>query len=46
MYKERSAKLSKGRWNVKSKRNARQFVSFEENKRQNNNDNIANDDDS
>ena len=47
MYKETSEKLNKGKWIVKSKRNAGQFASFEENKRQNNNDNnIANDDDS
>ena len=34
MYKEPSAKLSKGRWNVKSKRNAGQFASFKDNQRQ------------
>ena len=44
MYKETSEKLNKGKWNVKSKRNAGQFASFEENKRKDNN--IANNDDS
>ena len=34
MYKEPSAKLSKGRWNVKSKRNAGQFARFKDNQRQ------------